>query len=188
MYKILKKYNCGLITFKIPKYEDHRGSFLKLFNFDELNKMGINFKPKEHFHSISNKNVIRGMHFQVNESAHNKIVHCITGSIIDVCVDIRKESKYYNKPIAIKLEGESDLAVFIPKGFAHGFLTLSDYAEVLYKATQYWNKDSELSLKWNDPNININWPLELLEGELNVSEKDKNAFLLSQLNSEHFFL
>ena len=155
MYKILKKYNCGLITLKIPKYEDHRGSFLKLFNFDELNKMGINFKPKEHFHSISNKNVIRGMHFQVNESAHNKIVHCITGSIIDVCVDIRKESKYYNKPIAIKLEGESDLAVFIPKGFAHGFLSLKNKTIVQYMADKEHNPKQDKGILWSS--INYNW-------------------------------
>ena len=77
---------------------------------------------------------------------------------------------------------------WIPKGFAHGFLTLTDYAEVFYKTTNYWNKDSELSLKWNDPNIDIIWPIEMLKKELNISEKDKNAFLVSQLDNNDLFL
>ena len=155
MYKIVEKYSSGLIKFKIPKYTDHRGSFLKLFNFEELCKIGINFKPREHFHSISNKNVIRGMHFQIIESAHNKIVHCIKGSIIDVCVDIRKQSKYYNVPTAIKLEEESDLAIFVPKGFAHGFLSLKNNTIVQYMADKEHNPKEDKGIHWSS--INYDW-------------------------------
>ena len=92
-----------LAKFKIPEFQDQRGSFHKLFNFKDFLNLGIQFEPKEHFHSISKKNVIRGMHFQTNESSHNKIIHCIKGSIVDVCVDIRRSSPFYNQPVSIKL-------------------------------------------------------------------------------------
>ncbi len=155
MYEIVKKYKSGLIEFKVPKYEDHRGSFQKIYNFKELLNLGIFFEPKEHFHSISSKNVIRGMHFQTNESSHNKIVHCITGSIIDVCVDVRKNSEYYNKPVSIKLEENSNLAIFIPKGFAHGFLSLKNNTIVQYMADKEHNPSKDKGILWSS--INFDW-------------------------------
>ena len=183
----------GPLIIKPKIYFDERGFFQESWNKKNFNKVLLENDQKEETflqdnHSKSVKGTLRGLHYQKDPNAQGKLVRCLNGEVFDVAVDLRKSSKTFLNYTFVNLSGKNQTQFWIPRGFAHGFLTLSDYAEVLYKATQYWNKDSELSLKWNDPNININWPIELLEEELNVSEKDKNAFLLSQLNSEHFFL
>ena len=183
----------GPLIIKPKIYFDERGFFQESWNKKNFNKVLLeNGQKEETFvqdnHSKSVKGTLRGLHYQKDPNAQGKLVRCLNGEVFDVAVDLRKSSKTFLDYTFVNLSGKNQTQFWIPRGFAHGFLTLSDYAEVSYKATQYWNKDSELSLKWNDPNININWPIELLEEELNVSEKDKNAFLLSQLNSEHFFL
>ena len=183
----------GPLIIKPKIYFDERGFFQESWNKKNFNKILLeNSQKEERFvqdnHSKSVKGTLRGLHYQKDPNAQGKLVRCLNGEVFDVAVDLRKSSKTFLNYTFVNLSGKNQNQFWIPKGFAHGFLTLSDYAEVLYKATQYWNKDSELSLKWNYPIININWPIELLGEELNVSEKDKNAFLLSQLNSEHFFL
>ena len=155
MYEIIKNHNSGIIEFKIPKFQDQRGSFQKLFNFQDFLNLGIQFEPKEHFHSISKKNVIRGMHFQTDESSHNKIIHCIKGSIVDVCVDIRRSSPFYNQPLSIKLKENSNLAVYVPKGFAHGFLSLEDDTIVQYMADKEHNPLKDKGILWNS--IDYKW-------------------------------
>ena len=178
-----------LISIKPKIINDSRGFFFESWNkniFNEIVNEDITFCQDNHSKSV--KGTLRGLHYQKDPNAQGKLVRCLNGEVFDVAVDLRKSSKTFLNYTFVNLSGKNQTQFWIPRGFAHGFLTLTDYAEVFYKTTQYWNKDSELSLKWNDPNININWPIELLEEELNVSEKDKNAFLLSQLNSEHFFL
>ena len=156
MFKIEKKTDCGIIIFKIPNFVDERGEFTKLFNSSELENIGIKFKIKEHFFSISKKDVIRGMHFQTEESAHNKIIQCISGSILDVCVDVRKKSKFFNIPFSFNISG--DKAIFIPKGFAHGFLSLEDRTIVQYLTDKEYNPYKDKGVLWKS--INFKWPVE----------------------------
>ena len=101
---------------------------------------------------------------------------------------LRRNSKTFLSYAFVNLSSQNQKQLWIPKGFAHGFLTLTDNAEVFYKTTNYWNKDSELCLLWDDPDINIDWPLSTLKKEINVSEKDKNGFLVSQLDNNDLFL
>ena len=158
MFKLVKKYECGIIRFKIPFHADNRGYFSKLYNHIYLKNIGIDFIPIEHFHSISNKNVLRGLHFQVNNSAHNKIIHCINGSILDVCVDVRHESKFYNQPISFELDKNSNEAIFIPKGFAHGFLSLEDNTLLQYLSDKTHYPQDDKGALWKS--IKFNWPIE----------------------------
>lgn len=157
MYQLIKKYDCGIIRFKMPHFEDNRGFLSKLYNYQEIKKIGIHFIPKEHFLSESNKNVLRGLHFQVNKSAHNKIINCISGSILDVCVDVRNDSKFYNKPICFEINKFSNEAIFIPKGFAHGFLSLEDSTIVQYLTDTIYSPNDDKGVLWES--INFNWPI-----------------------------
>tara|TARA_Y200000002_G_scaffold372840_1_gene371141 strand:+ start:63 stop:599 length:537 start_codon:yes stop_codon:yes gene_type:complete len=170
MYKIETNFRCGSILFSIPNFSDNRGEFTKLYNFKELKKIGITFTVKEHFHSISNKNVLRGMHFQINEGAHTKIVQCIKGSILDVFVDVRKDSDFYNKPVAIKLKGNS--ALYLPKGMAHGFLSLENNTIVQYLVDKEHNPKNDRGVLWNS--IDFNWPIEFPL----LSDRDKKHPLI----------
>lgn len=168
MYELIKKYNSGLIEFKVPSYKDNRGEFCKLYNFEELLNIGIIFKPKEHFHSISKKNVLRGMHFQINDSAHNKIIQCIQGSILDVCVDVRKYSEFYNMPISFNLSNKVKSGIYIPKGFAHGFLSLENNTIVQYMTDKRHNPSEDKGVLWNS--IDFKWPINMPL----LSIRDKN--------------
>ena len=166
MFAIEKKFECGLIKLKIPYFKDKRGDFTKAYNYKSFKQKGIDFVPKEHFYSFSNKNVLRGMHFQIKESAHNKLIQCIQGSILDVCVDIRKKSIFYNKPISIKTSGAS--AIFIPKGFAHGFLALEDNTIVQYMADKEHDPINDKGVLWNS--LDFIWPIKTPI----LSDRDKN--------------
>ena len=158
MYKILKKYDCGVIRFKIPNFNDERGNFSKIYNYEALLKIGLDFEPKEHFYSISNKNVLRGLHFQTNKSAHNKIISCIQGSMLDICVDVREDSKFFNQPIEIYMNENSNEGIFIPKGFAHGFLSLEDSTIVQYLTDKIHDPNNDKGVLWNS--INYSWPIK----------------------------
>ena len=178
----------------IPKINlDKRGFFQESWNKKDFNEVLSKNDQKEEFfvqdnHSKSIKGTLRGLHFQQPPYAQGKLVRCIKGEIFDVAVDLRKNSKTFLSYAFVNLSSQNHKQFWIPKGFAHGFLTLTDNAEVFYKTTNYWNKDSELSLIWDDPDINIDWPLSTLKKEINVSEKDKNGFLVSQLEKNDLFL
>ena len=158
MFKIIKKYSCGIIHLGIPNFQDHRGLFSKIYKSDDFLKLGISFNPKEHFHSFSNKNVLRGMHFQINKDAHSKLINCIQGSILDVCVDVRKESAYFNQPICVELHEKSFSALFIPKGFAHGFIANQDNTLVQYMTDTTHQPENDKGVLWSS--INFNWPIK----------------------------
>ena len=183
----------GLLIIKPEIIFDERGFFQESWNKKNFEMVLYeNGQEDGSFvqdnHSKSVKGTLRGLHFQKNPYAQGKLVRCLRGEIYDVAVDLRKSSKTFLSYAVVNLSSNNQTQFWIPKGFAHGFLTLTDYAEVFYKTTNYWNKDSELSLKWNDPNIDIIWPIEMLKKELNISEKDKNAFLVSQLDNNDLFL
>ena len=158
-----------VLLIKPKKFGDDRGFFIETYKLTEFLNAGI----KEHFvqdnHSRSAKDVLRGLHYQKNPHAQGKLVRCLHGRIFDIAVDIRIGSATYGKWIGEELSGENDFMLFIPAGFAHGFLVLSETADVLYKSTAEYSPDDERGIHWNDPEINIEWPVS----EPLLSEKDR---------------
>lgn len=156
-----------LITPKV--FKDSRGYFLESFNNKNL---PFNFVQDNQ--SFSLKNTIRGLHYQVVKP-QGKLIRAIKGRILDVAVDIRKDSPTFGKHVAVELSSDNFKQLYIPEGFAHGFSVLSDEAEVLYKTTDYWYKDYERSVNYNDPELNIDWKIE---GLPILSDKDNDASML----------
>tara|TARA_B100001989_G_C24551861_1_gene475869 strand:+ start:9797 stop:10387 length:591 start_codon:yes stop_codon:yes gene_type:complete len=180
----------GIIALTPKKYEDSRGFFYESWNsrkFNEILNKKVDFVQDNH--SRSKKGVLRGLHFQIQPNAQGKLVRCIYGEIYDVAVDLRINSKTFGEWTSALLGSRTQNQLWIPEGFAHGFLTLSDYAEVIYKTNNFWNKYSEKSLKWNDEELRIEWPLEKLEGkQVLISDKDSNASSLEDIikNSQFY--
>ena len=153
------------------KFEDSRGFFRENFNYRDLKKNNLEFNSVQDNYSFSKKRgTIRGLHFQNFTHEQAKIVYVASGEILDIFVDIRKDSKNYGKYSSIILN-ESTGFVLIPRGFAHGFCTLKDETKVLYKVDNYYNLESESGIIWNDSFLNIDWPQ--LEEPFLISEKDK---------------
>ena len=140
----------------VPCYEDDRGDLTKLFHSDSLASLGIDFKPAEIFQTRSKAGVLRGMHFQVGRSEHSKLVTCTRGHVLDVVVDVRGTSDYFNKPFAIELSENSNKALLIGKGYAHGFLSLVDNSCMLYSTTTVHNPSLDRGVLWSS--IDFNWP------------------------------
>lgn len=143
-----------------PKiFGDERGFFYESFNaqkFQTLTGLQVDFVQDNH--SLSGKNVLRGMHYQIRQ-AQGKLVRVIAGEVYDVAVDLRKGSAQFGKWVGATLSAENHRQMWIPPGFAHGFLVMSDKAEFLYKTTDYWAPEHERCLMWNDPDVGIDWPL-----------------------------
>lgn len=160
-----------------PKvFGDDRGFFYESFNarrFEELTGAKVNFVQDNH--SKSARNVLRGLHYQIQQ-AQGKLVRVTSGAVFDVAVDIRKGSPNFGKWVGYELSGENKRQLWIPAGFAHGFVVLSESAEFLYKATDYWAPEFERSIQWNDPAIGIEWPFS---GEPLLSGKDMASKLLA---------
>ena len=161
-----------------PKvYGDERGFFLETFEQKRYQEMlGINLNFVQDNHSRSQKNVLRGLHFQ-KENPQGKLVRVVRGEVFDVAVDIRKDSSTYGKWVGVILSEENKNQLWIPPGLAHGFLVLSDIADFEYKCTNYYDPNSEGCLLWNDPIVNINWPTSMVI----LSEKDKLGKTLEEL-------
>ena len=157
-----------------PKvFGDERGFFMESFNqrnFSE--KTGVNLEFVQDNHSRSSKGVLRGLHYQIQQ-AQGKLLRATLGEIFDVAVDIRKNSPNFGKWVGYLLSAENKRQLWVPPGFAHGFLVVSEAADVLYKTTDYYAAEYERSILWNDPEIGINWPLDSIEVKL--SQKDKVA-------------
>ena len=157
-------------------FEDSRGVFFENWNKNKINKLiGSNNFLQDNL-SISRKNVLRGMHYQLNPYAQSKLISTINGSIFDVLVDLRKSSPTYKKWAGINLNSQNKNILWIPSGFAHGFLSLEDNTIVNYKVDNYWNKKFERSLAWNDKLIEIDWPIkDSLQKLPNLSQKDSQS-------------
>lgn len=152
-------------------FNDHRGYFLESFNKERFNTgigQTINFVQDNQ--SFSYKGVIRALHYQIGENAQAKLVRVLSGTVLDVAVDLRKDSATFGKHISVELSHENKKQLFIPRGFAHGFIVLSDAAEFFYKCDNYYNKASEGGIIFNDPTLNIDWKLPA--DQHMVSEKD----------------
>lgn len=168
-----------------PEYHgDNRGWFVETYNKETFHNIGIDDEFVQDNCSYSAvKGTLRGLHYQKAPYCQSKLVRCTKGRVIDVAVDIRKGSPTYGKWISQELSEDNKLMFYIPHGFAHGFLTLSDEVEFQYKCDNLYNKDSEGSIKYNDPTINVDWG-SLLEGiDPILSKKDKNAPSLEECNA-----
>ncbi|WP_277053989.1 dTDP-4-dehydrorhamnose 3,5-epimerase [Pseudoalteromonas marina] len=177
----MKIVNTGILEVKIiePKvFGDERGFFLETFQARKYQTiLGENLSFVQDNHSRSCRGVLRGLHFQKTKP-QGKLVRVVTGEVFDVAVDIRKGSSSYGKWEGVLLSGDNKRQFWIPPGFAHGFVVLSDTADFEYKCTDFYDPSDEGAIIWNDPDIAIDWPIDF---EPSLSDKDKNAKLLSQL-------
>jgi dTDP-4-dehydrorhamnose 3,5-epimerase len=171
-----------LVIIKPIVHKDNRGWFIESYNTEKFKHLNLfnNFIQDNHSLSLS-KGVLRGLHFQNNPRPQTKLVRCTQGKIYDVAVDLRRSSPTYLKWFGIELSEYNHLMLFLPQGFAHGFLTLEDNCQVQYKVDNLYDKSLDRSINYNDLNIGIDWPLK----EVIVSEKDMNAPFLK--NSDHNF-
>lgn len=167
----------GLYTIKNPISSDPRGIFIKTFNGKIFNELGINTDIKESFYTISKKNVIRGMHFQTPPHGHIKIVYVPAGKILDVVIDLRKDSKTYKKIYSIELSAENGDSLYIPVGFAHGFLSREDNTVVVYMNSTGYAPDNDTGVRWDS--INFDWPVT----EPVISERDTKFISVDDYNS-----
>jgi dTDP-4-dehydrorhamnose 3,5-epimerase len=160
---------------------DERGSFIKSFEKNIYEEMGIKAEINETFMSVSSKNVVRGLHFQLNKP-QAKLVCVVSGKVWDVIVDLRLHSKTYKKWVGVELSGENHKILYVPRGFAHGFLSLEDDSVMLYQCDGAYDKETDGGIVYNDPDIGIKWPFDLIDGEKNliISEKDKNLMSLKE--------
>ncbi|HQV80749.1 MAG: dTDP-4-dehydrorhamnose 3,5-epimerase [Moraxellaceae bacterium] len=157
---------------------DERGFFFESFRQDKFEAM-VGNAPQfvQDNHSRSSKDVLRGLHYQLPSYQQAKLVRCVVGEVFDVAVDIRRQSPSFGQWVGVYLSAENKRQLWIPAGFAHGFLTMSATAEVLYKTTQYYHPASERCLRWNDPHLAIKWPLL---NEPQLSAKDQQGLLWGQ--------
>lgn len=168
-----------VLVFEPKVFGDERGFFMESFNQEIFNKsVGYEVNFVQDNHSKSSKNVLRGLHFQIPPYAQAKLVRCISGEVFDVAVDIRKDSQTYGQWVGITLSADNKRQLWIPEGFAHGFLVLSDEAEFVYKTTNYYAPSHEGSVLWSDDNLAIAWPNT---ENVILSPKDQLAPLFSTL-------
>ena len=161
----------GLYVIEPTVFKDERGYFVETYNQNDMKEAGLDMVFVQDNQSMSTRGVLRGLHFQ-KQFPQGKLVRVVRGKVFDVAVDLRSDSKTYGKWFGVELSAENMKQFYIPEGFAHGFLVLSDEAEFCYKCTDFYHPGDEGGLAWNDPEIGVGWPLE--EGvDLIISEKDQ---------------
>ena len=169
----------GLKVITPTAFGDARGYFMESYQANDFKELGIDTVFVQDNQSSSSKGVLRGMHYQIN-FPQDKLVRVISGEVYDAVVDLRKGSPTYGKSFGVVLSAENRKQLFIPKGFAHGFLVLSDTAEFFYKVSDFYHPNDEGGLVWNDPDAAIDWPVKD-EALLNIIERDRNWPKLSEL-------
>ena len=169
--EIIKTKIDGLLIIKPRVFEDERGYFFESWSKEAFKNNGIEIDFVQDNQSFSSKGVLRGLHFQNPPFSQGKLVRVIQGSVLDVAVDIRKDSPTYGEHVSVLLSGENKTMFWIPPGFAHGFSTLEDNTIFSYKCSGIYNKESEGSLMWNDSDLKIDWQIE----NAIISEKDQNS-------------
>lgn len=180
--EFIKTAISDVILIKPNVFGDERGFFMETYKKSLFEKNGISDDFIQDNHSKSVKGVLRGLHYQLNPSAQAKLVRCIAGHIFDVAVDIRQDSLTFGKWVGYELSDENKCMLYIPQGFAHGFLTLSDSAELLYKTNSEYDAKCDRGILYSDPELNIDWPI-LSDMELILSEKDKNQPVLKNIDN-----
>ena len=177
--KINKTFIEDLLIIEPQLFKDDRGFFYESYNKNNLDKI-IKIAFVQDNESKSKKGVIRGLHFQKPPYAQTKLVRCISGSILDVAVDLRKNSKTYGKSFSVELSSKNNKQLLVPKGFAHGFQVISDEAIVNYKVDDYYTSDSDSGIIWNDRDLSIDWRLDL---KPTLSDKDLKLISFKELKS-----
>lgn len=171
-----KKLKMGIILINSSVFKDNRGSFLEIYDKKEFEKAGIKCNFIQSMISISKSGVMRGLHFQDSKYSQAKLVRCLSGKVWEVAVDVRKNSKTFGQYVAVELSGKNMAAIFVPRGFALGFVVLSkENAILLYNVDNDYSPIHASGVRWNDKNINIRWPIT----PKIISEKDRN---LKELN------
>ena len=165
----------GLLILEPQVFGDDRGFFMESWNKKQMEEVGLSYDFVQDNHSSSTaKGTLRGIHFQKGDKCQAKLVRCTSGAVLDVAVDLRKKSPTYKKWVAVELSADNKKQFLIPRGFGHAFLTLTNHVEFLYKADSYYAPEADAGIRWNDPDINIEWGID----NPILSEKDtKNPFL-----------
>ena len=168
----------GLYVIEPTVFADERGYFMETYHQKDMEEAGLNLKFVQDNQSMSTKGVLRGLHFQ-KQYPQGKLVRVVRGAVYDVAVDLRKDSKTFGKWFGVELSAENKKQFYIPEGFAHGFLVLTDEAEFCYKCTDFYHPNDEGGIAWNDEELGIQWPIK--EGDcLTISEKDQNWLPLKE--------
>jgi len=175
----------GLLIFEPKVYEDDRGYFFESYNLKNFNEQNLYLNFVQDNQSRSHYGVIRGLHYQLDPNAQVKLVRVLSGAILDVAVDIRKNSPTYGKVFSIELSADNKKQLYIPAGFAHGFSVLSEIAEVMYKCDEFYSKESEGGIRYNDPQLNIDWKIPA--DKIVVSEKDLQLPLFAECRNNFEF-
>jgi len=180
--KILKTEFEGLLIVEPKVFEDNRGYFYESYNVNKFKEAGLEHVFVQDNQSKSSYGVVRGLHYQLEPYAQTKLVRALYGKILDVVVDIRKNSQSFGKWISLEISDENKKQLLIPKGFAHGFAVLSDIAVILYKCDEFYYPEADRGINYNDRDLNINWGLNPMD--IKVSEKDKllQVFKHSEMN------
>src|SRR6185312_13595172 len=174
----------GLLVFEPKVFEDNRGYFFESYNQKVFSEEGVQINFVQDNQARSSFGVVRGLHFQKDPHAQTKLIRVLSGQIIDVAVDIRFGSPTYGKAYSILLSAENKKQLLVPKGFAHGYSVISETAEVFYKCDQFYHKETEGGISWNDPSLHIDW--QIPADKMIVSEKDQQYNLLE--NSDYGFI
>ncbi|TPG40104.1 dTDP-4-dehydrorhamnose 3,5-epimerase [Flavobacterium pectinovorum] len=179
--RIEKTFIKDLLIVEPIVFEDERGYFFEAYSKTKFRDLGIDIKFVQDNQSYSKKGTLRGLHYQNPPYAQTKLVRVLEGEIMDVAVDLRKDSPTYGKSFSVLLSAENKKQLLVPQGFAHGFSVLSDTASVMYKCDQFYNKESEGGIKFDDPSLSIDWGISLEEAI--VSEKDQILPFIENCNS-----
>jgi dTDP-4-dehydrorhamnose 3,5-epimerase len=179
--KIEETFIKDLVIVEPTVFGDERGYFFESYSKTKFTDLGINIEFVQDNQSFSKKGTLRGLHYQNPPFAQSKLVRVLEGEIVDVAVDLRKDSPTYGKSFNILLSAENKKQLLVPQGFAHGFSVISETASVMYKCDQFYNKDSEGGIKFDDPSLNIDWGMNLEEAI--VSEKDQILPFIENCNS-----
>lgn len=168
----------GVVIIEPDVFGDHRGYFMESWSEKKMEEAGLHYKFVQDNHSMSSvKGTLRGIHFQKGDKAQAKLVRCVKGAVLDVAVDLRHESPTYKQWVAVELSEANKRQLLIPRGFGHGFVTLTDEVEFLYKADNYYAPEADGGIRWNDPEIGVDWGVE----NPILSAKDENNPFLKDL-------
>lgn len=165
----------GVVIITPDVFGDHRGFFMESWSEHKMEEAGLRYNFVQDNHSMSSvKGTLRGIHFQKGDKAQAKLVRCVKGAVLDVAVDLRHESPTYKQWVAVELSAENKKQLMIPRGFGHGFVTLTDEVEFLYKADNYYAPEADGGVRWNDPEIGVDWGVE---NPILSAKDEKNPFL-----------
>jgi dTDP-4-dehydrorhamnose 3,5-epimerase len=170
-FKVIETPIKNLLIIETKIFKDDRGFFIESYNLRDFANLGINVNFVQDNHSMSKKGVLRGLHFQL-QHPQGKLVRAISGKVFDVAVDLRINSSTFGKWYGVELSEDNGLQFCIPPGFAHGFITLEDNTHFFYKCTEFYYPNDELGIIWNDPELNIQWPIHQVDKVI-ISDKDR---------------